>query len=74
MSTATSQEAIWALLFHLRPPDQGSTREQDREWFVYPMDYVRRLRGFNARIPPARIWTAHRYTFVPAGPLPASTG
>jgi hypothetical protein len=41
--------------------------ERDREWLLYPMDYVHRLRGFSSRIPVARIWEARRYTFVPNG-------
>lgn len=40
--------------------------ERDREWLVYPMDYVHRLLGFSSRIPPARIWHAFRYTIVAA--------
>jgi hypothetical protein len=46
--------------------------QRDREWLVYPMDYVHRLRGYSSRIPPARVWNAFRYTFVPAeGRAPA---
>ena len=47
--------------------------EREREWLVYPMDYVHRLRGFSARVPRAQIWTAHRYKFVPEAEKPAST-
>ena len=35
--------------------------ERDREWLVYPMDYVHRLRGYAARMPPSRIWTVERF-------------
>jgi len=38
--------------------------EWDREWLVYPVDYVHRLRGFNSRVPPATIWNAFRYKIV----------
>jgi len=39
--------------------------KRDREWLVYPVDYIHRLRGFNSRIPPAGIWNAFRYKVVP---------
>jgi hypothetical protein len=48
-----------------RSEEARELAERDREWIVYPMDYVHRLLGYSSRIPVAPIWDAFRYTFVP---------
>jgi hypothetical protein len=40
--------------------------EEDREWLVFPLDYIKRLKGFASRVPLSRVWSARRFTIVPA--------
>jgi hypothetical protein len=38
--------------------------EHDREWLIYPLDYIQKLRGYAARVPLSDIWGAERFMIV----------
>jgi hypothetical protein len=46
---------------HVTRADALDSAERDEEWLVYPTDYVARLKGFQSRVPLARIWNAFGY-------------
>jgi hypothetical protein len=50
----------------LRSRYAGAIRqaERDREWLIYPMDYIQRLKGYSARVPPSRIWSVEWFKVV----------
>jgi hypothetical protein len=48
-----------------------ATAQRDREWLIYPLDFISRLRGNASRVPLSRIWSARRFKVVdPDAPPP----
>ncbi len=45
-------------------PRALSSARDDKEWLVWPTDFVPRLHGFSAMIPPSTIWTSHHFRYT----------